>query len=243
MVPIPLRGSVNGAGGVSRTLDCTILRARHPQTERQPRGVHGPREASALIVFGLWSRRFRRPWSGDVPSGESVNPGGWAMADETPKAPEPELSIAPEGEAKPPARPRNLYAFVKQAWKNPRSGVVKETHFQRMVEWRRGNAFVRLERPTRIDRARELGYRAKQGYVVVRARVHRGSMWDAIRPTSSSESPMTGSNTGTLRPSRSVGSNEDHRVPRNTASARVILTSSASRPLGGKSRTFRRTSH
>src|SRR2546427_787862 len=85
------------------------------------------------------------------------------MADETPKAPEPELSIAPEGEAKPPARPRNLYAFVKQAWKDPRSGVVKETHFQRMVEWRRGNAFVRVERPTRIDRARELGYPAKQG--------------------------------------------------------------------------------
>src|SRR5947208_11684138 len=52
------------------------------------------------------------------------------------KAPEPELSIAAEGEAKAPARPRNLYAFVKQAWKNPRSGVVKETHFARLVEWR-----------------------------------------------------------------------------------------------------------
>src|SRR5439155_22419448 len=96
------------------------------------------------------------------------------MADETAKAPEPELSIAPEGEAKPPARPRNLYAYVKQAWKDPRSGVVQETHFQRMVEWRRGEAFVRLERPTRVDRARELGYRAKQGYVVVRAGVRRG---------------------------------------------------------------------
>src|SRR5207245_9300980 len=113
----------------------------------------------------------RRRWSGAVPSGESVNPGGWEMADETPKAPEPELSTAPDAEAKPPARPRNLYAFVKQAWKNPRTGVVKETHFQRMVEWRRGNAFVRVERPTRIDRARELRYRAKQGYVVVRAGV------------------------------------------------------------------------
>ena len=96
------------------------------------------------------------------------------MAEETPKAPEPELKIAAAGEAKAPARPRNLYAFVKQAWKNPRVGVVKETHFARLVEWRRGLAFVRLERPTRIDRARELGYRAKQGYVVVRARVRRG---------------------------------------------------------------------
>ena len=62
------------------------------------------------------------------------------MAEETPKAPEPELNIAAQEEAKTPSRPRNLYAYVKQAWKNPRSGVVKETHFARMVEWRRGNA-------------------------------------------------------------------------------------------------------
>ena len=95
------------------------------------------------------------------------------MAEE-PRAPQPEIPIVGEEAEKAPARPRNLYAFVKQAWKTPRSGVVKETHFLRMVEWRRGNAFVRVEHPTRIDRARELGYRAKQGYVVVRARVRRG---------------------------------------------------------------------
>ncbi len=96
------------------------------------------------------------------------------MAEE-PKAPAPELSIAGETEeAKKPVRPRNLYGYVKQAWKKPKGGVVEETHFGRMVEWRRGEAFVRLEHPTRIDRARELGYRAKQGYVIVRARVRRG---------------------------------------------------------------------
>src|SRR5438046_2407298 len=92
---------------------------------------------------------------------------------ETPKAAEPELTIGGE-EAKAPARPRNLYGYVKKAWREPDRGVVQETHFQRMVEWRRGEAFVRLERPTRVDRARELGYRAKQGYVIVRARVRRG---------------------------------------------------------------------
>jgi large subunit ribosomal protein L15e len=96
------------------------------------------------------------------------------MAEETPKAPEPELNIGGEVAEKVPARPRNLYAFVKQAWRNPRSGVVKEAHFQRMVGWRRGLAFARIDRPTRVDRARELGYRAKQGYVLVRARVRRG---------------------------------------------------------------------
>ncbi|HEY7589018.1 MAG TPA: 50S ribosomal protein L15e [Thermoplasmata archaeon] len=95
------------------------------------------------------------------------------MAEEE-KAPVPELGIASEEAQKAPARPRNLYGYVKQAWKNPKGGVVQETHWARLTEWRRGPAFLRIEHPTRIDRARELGYRAKQGYVVVRARVRRG---------------------------------------------------------------------
>ena len=95
------------------------------------------------------------------------------MADEE-KAPIPEPGIAGEEEPKPPARPRNLYGYVKKAWKNPHEGVVEETHWARLVEWRRGTAIARVDRPTRIDRARELGYRAKQGYVVVRVRVRRG---------------------------------------------------------------------
>lgn len=33
---------------------------------------------------------------------------------------------------------------------------------------------MKIDRPTRIDRARALGYKAKQGYVVVRVRVKRG---------------------------------------------------------------------
>jgi len=95
------------------------------------------------------------------------------MADEE-KTPLAEPSIAGEEEKRPPARPRNLYGYVKRAWRNPRAGVVEETHWARMVEWRRGPTILRVERPTRIDRARELGYRAKQGYVVVRVRVRRG---------------------------------------------------------------------
>ena len=95
------------------------------------------------------------------------------MAEEQ-KAPEAELSIGGEAPAKKPSRPRNLYAYVKQAWKNPHEGVVGETHWARLVDWRRGPAFARVEHPTRIDRARELGYRAKPGFIVVRARVRRG---------------------------------------------------------------------
>ena len=35
--------------------------------------------------------------------------------------------------------------------------------------------FIRVDKPTRLDRARALGYKAKQGYVIVRARVRKGS--------------------------------------------------------------------
>jgi len=80
-----------------------------------------------------------------------------------------------EGE-KQPKKPRNLYGHIREAWKVPSKGAVADLKVSRQIEWRRGSSFVRLEHPTRLDRARDLGYRAKQGYVVVRARVRRGGL-------------------------------------------------------------------
>ena len=47
---------------------------------------------------------------------------------------------------------------------------------QRAIQWRRENAVTRVERPSRIERARRLGYKAKQGIIVVRMRVGTGGM-------------------------------------------------------------------
>ncbi len=46
----------------------------------------------------------------------------------------------------------------------------------RVVGWRKQNAITRIDRPSRIQRARRLGYKAKQGIVVVRMRVGTGGM-------------------------------------------------------------------
>ncbi len=62
--------------------------------------------------------------------------------------------------------------YVREAWKRPKNN--KDLWMERLISWRKGPSTVRIERPTRIDRARSLGYRAKQGYVVVRQRVPRG---------------------------------------------------------------------
>ncbi len=48
--------------------------------------------------------------------------------------------------------------------------------WQRLIEWRRQPIVQRIERPTRLDRARKLGYKAKQGFIVTRVRVRRGGL-------------------------------------------------------------------
>jgi large subunit ribosomal protein L15e len=71
---------------------------------------------------------------------------------------------------------KSMYKYVAEAWHKPKKSIVYDLQRKRMIEWRMGDSFVRLARPTRIDRAHALGYKAKQGYIIVRARVRRGSL-------------------------------------------------------------------
>ncbi len=69
---------------------------------------------------------------------------------------------------------KSMYAYVREAWRRPSESEVKALLWNRMQQWRREGSVVRIERPTRIDRARNLGYKAKQGIVMVRVKVRRG---------------------------------------------------------------------
>ena len=66
-----------------------------------------------------------------------------------------------------------MHKFLAQLWKKPSEGL-GDLYKQRLVEWRQEPVVKRLERPTRLDRAHALGYKAKQGVIVVRVRVPRG---------------------------------------------------------------------
>jgi len=74
-----------------------------------------------------------------------------------------------------------MYRHLKEAWKRPGDSYVGEAMKSRVIIWRRQPSIVRVEKPTRLDRARGLGYKAKKGFVVVRARVRRGGR-RKIRP-------------------------------------------------------------
>ncbi len=75
-----------------------------------------------------------------------------------------------------PVSGKSMYSYIGDAWNVPEKSYLRELNHERKILWRREENFVRIERPTRLDRARALGYKAKQGYVVVRARVRKGSL-------------------------------------------------------------------
>lgn len=56
-------------------------------------------------------------------------------------------------------------------WKNNSSDLRDKAAL-----WRKQNAIIRIPKPSRIIRARRLGYKAKQGIVVIRMRVGTGGM-------------------------------------------------------------------
>ena len=66
-----------------------------------------------------------------------------------------------------------IYKHIRDAWKN-RSKEFLELNKQRLIAWRKEPATVRISRPTRLDRARSLGYKAKPGFIIARQRLGSG---------------------------------------------------------------------
>ncbi|MEM4260042.1 MAG: 50S ribosomal protein L15e [Candidatus Woesearchaeota archaeon] len=66
-----------------------------------------------------------------------------------------------------------IYKFIREHW-TKQSKDFLENQKKRLIEWRNQNSTVRIEKPTRLDKARSLGYRAKQGFILIRQRVSRG---------------------------------------------------------------------
>ncbi len=68
----------------------------------------------------------------------------------------------------------SMYRYVGRSFRQTLGDEGAALRHERLLTWRREHTVTRLERPTRLDRARAVGYRAKGGYLVVRVRVRRG---------------------------------------------------------------------
>ncbi|KAK4522811.1 hypothetical protein GAYE_PCTG30G0701 [Galdieria yellowstonensis] len=66
------------------------------------------------------------------------------------------------------------YKYMQELWRKKQSDVMRFLLRVRAWEYRHLPSVHRASRPTRPDKARMLGYKAKQGYVIYRVRVRRG---------------------------------------------------------------------
>ena len=60
------------------------------------------------------------------------------------------------------------FKYFKDAWNNP---SLKK---QRIIKWRKEPVMNKLSNPTKLTKAKKLGYKAKNGFTVVRVRVLKG---------------------------------------------------------------------
>ncbi len=90
-----------------------------------------------------------------------------------------------------------MYQHIREAWKSDEAPI--ELWRGRLMQWRKEAAVARIRRPTRLDRARALGYKAKQGYILARVRVKktyrmRPKFWGGRRPKHSRRQKVLGMN-------------------------------------------------
>lgn len=66
------------------------------------------------------------------------------------------------------------YKYLEELWRKKQSDVLRYLLRVRAWEYRQLPKMYRVNRPSRPDKARRLGFKAKQGFIVYRVAVRRG---------------------------------------------------------------------
>ncbi|KAI4263299.1 MAG: hypothetical protein L6R42_001551 [Xanthoria sp. 1 TBL-2021] len=111
--------------------------------------------------------------------------------------------------------------YVEELQKKKQSDVLRFLLRVRCWELRQLNVIHRASRPSRPDKARRLGYKAKQGYVVYRVRVRRGGRKRPV-PKGATYGKPTNQGVNQLKYQRSLKSTAEERVGRRCANLRVL---------------------
>lgn len=77
----------------------------------------------------------------------------------------------------------NAYKYLGEAWKKAKESFVEALMKRMLIKWRKAPSIERIDKPTRLDKARMLGYKAKQGFIIVRVKVRKGGA-RKLRPRS-----------------------------------------------------------
>jgi large subunit ribosomal protein L15e len=111
------------------------------------------------------------------------------------------------------------YKYIAEAWTKRETTDLERLMRQRLIEWRRQPVITRIERPTRLDKARRLGYKAKQGFVMARVRIRRGGLRKQ-RPRAGRRPKRMG--VKKFKPSKSLRLIAEERVARKFPNLQVL---------------------
>jgi large subunit ribosomal protein L15e len=122
----------------------------------------------------------------------------------------------------------SYYKYVKEIYKGLRNKIKDKNNeelrsliLERKKNWRISPPIERVEHPTRIDKARQYGYKAKQGFVVARVRIRRGGMRKS-RPRSGRRPKRMGVNK--ITPSKSLQRIAEERAQRKFPNLEVLAS-------------------
>lgn len=113
------------------------------------------------------------------------------------------------------------YKYLEELYKRKQSDVLRFLLRIRAWQYRQLSSVHRASRPTRPDKARRLGYKAKQGYVIYRVRVKRGGRKRPVSKGICYGKPVT-MGVSQLKFARSLRSKAEERAGRKCGSLRVL---------------------
>ncbi|XP_003725530.1 60S ribosomal protein L15 [Strongylocentrotus purpuratus] len=113
------------------------------------------------------------------------------------------------------------YKYMSEVWRKKQSDVMRFLVRVRTWQFRQLSAIHRATRPMRPDKARSMGYRAKQGYVIYRIRLRRGGRKRPV-PKGATYGKPTNQGVNQLKYQKSLQSTAEERVGRRCGALRVL---------------------
>ncbi|GLB36175.1 putative major facilitator superfamily protein [Lyophyllum shimeji] len=120
-----------------------------------------------------------------------------------------------------PSHKMGAYKYIGELYKKKQSDVLRFLLRVRCWEYRQLNVIHRASRPSRPDKARRLGYKAKQGYVIYRIRVRRGNRKKHAHKGATYGKPVR-HGVNQLKFQRGLRSIAEERVGRRCGNLRVL---------------------
>lgn len=113
------------------------------------------------------------------------------------------------------------YKYIEEIWKKKQSDLMRFVLRMRTWEYRQLPSVHRCTRPSRPEKARKLGYKAKQGFIIYRCRIRRGGRKKPVHRGIINGKPKHQGVKG-IKFARSLRNVAEERVARHIGNLRVL---------------------